>query len=90
MSHVTASDGSDDSTNGATGPSSLTAGHSLLQCNFVAESLKRISPLQLFQLYGRMLVQKFINREEAASDSDLNFVLLNPYSYLLRAEFVHS
>ena len=83
MSHVTASYGSDDSANGAAGSSSFPARHSLLQCNFVAESLKRISPLQFFQLYGRMLVQKFINREEAASDSDLNFVLLDPYSDLL-------
>ena len=47
----------------------------LLNCNFFAESLQRIFSFKFLQLNWRELVEKFVNAEVAATDSDLYFVL---------------
>ena len=81
---------SDDASDSAPGTTGFPPRDSLLESNLVAELLERISTLQLLQLYWSVLVEELVDREEATADSDLDFILLNSHSNLLRAELVHS
>ena len=38
--------------------------------NLLTEPLKRISPLQFLQLFRRVLIEKLVDRHEAAADTD--------------------
>ena len=62
----------------------------LSQRYFLTEPLEWVSTLQLSELVWCVLVQELIDTHVAASDSDLNLVLLDPHVDFLRAKFIHT
>ena len=61
---------------------------SLLDCDFLTETLKWISLLKSLQLNWSVLVEELINAKVASTNLDLNLVTLNLDEYASLSKFV--
>ena len=61
---------------------------SLLNCNFLAESLERIVALEFLKLNRRVLVEELVDGQVTTANTNLDVVLLDLDSDTLRAELV--